>query len=923
MVSLIKSAYSFRYGTDTPEALVEAASRGGCQAVILADLEGLYGLHRFDRACAGSGIRPVAGAHLSTDGHAFVAGALEGGWGELCRLVTSMHIPERVNPREAIQDSGRLFALVSRVEAGLKLRRAGWAGPVYLPVPPGAGIPDMPEGFLPLALSPWVYAGEASEQVHRIFREADPFSGKPEPGKPVVPDLRFPVGPAEAAWPGRALKAARELLDSAAPMPGGEGFDPPVMGPDDPERLRAILLRRLRKVYGKSAGAELRLEEEFSSLAGANLCGYFLVFHELLAFCRKRGIAAVARGSAGGSLAARLLGLTVACPIRYGLSFSRFFNPLRPAPPDIDLDIESGRRDEVLSWFVNRWGHRTAAISVHVTFRIRSAVRLCASAAGLGPRETDALASSSGDPSDPLWHRGGNGEILRRARLLEGLPAGIAPHPCGMVISNGSIASRVPVETCTGGLPVTQFDMEGVESAGLLKMDLLGHRGLAAISIASGGKAESLLERQGELPEPVRLLLNRGSTLGVPHVESPAMRGLLREVKVRRVEDVALALALVRPGASAGGGRALYIRGGAPAVPECLRNLLRENRGVMLYQEDVSEAAVLLMGLSPARGDLLRRRLKAGLVPREEVIDLCLSAGRTMETAEKGWELLSGYAGYGFCKAHAVTYAVEACAFAGLKTRFPARAMAAFMAAGGGFYRPPVYIEEARRMGISILPPGVNTGKWLCSETGKGELMLGFSLLKGMGEKDFARLELGRPHWGPPGVRDSGIGPVLAADMARAGCFDELGIPRSEAVREAGRPGFGLFPGGVPGRPLPDYTREYRVRAEMETMGVTTELHPLAILDRPRDSVPLSVLPGQGSCRLWGRVVSARSLDGGAGFLTLEDPEGIQDAFLPSPHFSRVRKFLRREGATVVIGCIIERNGRLTGFEVSAGPVLG
>jgi DNA polymerase III alpha subunit len=919
----VMSAFSFRWGTDTPESLAEAARRAGFAGVLMTDLGGVYGAIRLAAACGRLGVGAIPGARLRLSGGRITVGALEGGWGQLCRLITASHLPDRVDPSSALEDSDRLFAVAGPGPRETeRLRSGGFRGRIYVPVPPGSVLPDLPAGTLPLPARPCMFAGPESPGVHEILRRVDRLLESPWVTGELLPDHRMPVASADS-WPRRALEAGRELLETVSGEPAERRYDPPEIGPDDPGLLRSILLARLGELYPGAAAAEARLDMEFEALAGAGLCGYFLIFHEILSYCRENEILAVARGSAGGSLVARLLGLSAVCPIRWGLSFHRFFNPLRSRPPDIDLDIDSSRRDQVFDWFLRRWGARAAAVSVLGAYRSRSAVRFSAAAAGMGPEEIEALSRASGNPGDPVWARGDNGSILREAGLLKGLPAGIGPHPCGLVVCNGPVESRVPVQGCSGGLEVTQFDKDGVEHIGLLKMDLLGHRGLSALASASRDPLLELAAVQDRLDEPAVLLLSRGATIGVPHVESPAMRGLLREMNPSGVEDVARALALVRPGASAGGGRERYAAGGDPRTPACLSNLLRENRGVMLYQEDVSEAACVLLGLPPDRGDLMRRRLKAGSVGREEIAALCLAAGHSPETAEKGWELLSGYAGYGFCKAHAVTYAVEACAFAGLKTRCPARAMAAFMAAGGGFYNPRVYVEEARRMGIGILPPGVNTGEWLCRPTGDGSLMLGFSLIRGMGSTEYGKLAGARPHLSPASVRDSGIGPGLASVMAAAGCFDEMGLSRSEAAWAVKCGGFGLFPEGLPPPPLPGYTREYRVLSEMEAMGVTTEVHPLEIMERPPGTVPAWDPPRRGRFSLWGRAVSLRSLGGGAGFVMLEDPTGVADVFLPAPGYRDAERILRRPGATLVLRCSAGERGRVSAREVLPGPVLG
>lgn len=917
-IAWVVSACSFRYGTDTPEALAEAAIRAGYRGVLMTDIGGLYGMHRLAAACRKLGLKAIPGASLTLPGGSLTVGALDGGWGQLCRLVTSSHLPERVNPDEALCDSLRLFALVRTGDGPERLRHSGWQGRIYAP---GLSRATGARGVLPLAASPWMYARPGSPEVHRILRRVDGLLDAPWVTGEPEHDHRRPATEG-GTWSKEALSAGLELLESGADEPVERPYDPPVMGPDDPQRLREILLQRLGELYRGSSAAAGRLDREFSALAGAGLCGYFLAFHQIIGYCRERKILAVARGSAGGSIVARLLGLSAVCPIRYGLSFSRFFNPLRSRPPDIDLDIDSSKRDQVFNWFMEHWGQRSAAVSVVGTYRSRSAVRFSAAASGMGPEEIEALAGTAGNPADPIWKKHGNPGVLQGAELLKGLPAGIGPHPCGLVVCNGSVESRVPVQGCSGGLQVTQFDKDGVEYIGLLKMDLLGHRGLTALASASDGDPLAFMEGVEKLDGPVRVLLDRGRTIGVPHVESPAMRGLLQGMTIGSVEDVARALALVRPGASAGGGRAAYIGGGDDRVPACLEKLLHENRGVMLYQEDVSRAACILLGLPAERGDLMRRRLKAGHVSREEIIDLCMSAGHSRDVAERGWELLSGYAGYGFCKAHAVTYALEACAYATLKAREPARALASFMAAGGGFYTVPVYVEEARRMGITVLPPGINSGEWLCSAVADGSLMLGFSLIRGMGETEFRKISACRPFLTPSGVRNAGIGTVLATTMAVAGCFDELGVARPEAVWAVKSRATGLFPDGVPSPRLPGYTPEYRARAEMEAMGVTTEMHPLSILERPAGTVPISCAPGRGRFSLWGRVVSARSLGGGAGFLMLEDATGIADVFLPPPVHASAGLILRRNGATLAADCRVDERGRIAVERVSPGPVL-
>ncbi len=903
----VKSAYSFSWGTDLPDSLLEEAVRCGFGGVMLADTGGVYGQHRFAVAAARAGIKGAAGAEIETTGGLIVVGALSSGWGQLCRLITSVHVTERVNHHAAFSDSSHLFCIAKDGEQGTLVIEKGWQGLVYIPVLPGQSDPDCPAGVLPVACAPSMFAGENSPLIHSMLRKTDELLTVPHVRQPPLFSCRehLPLYSSEL-WRTApfALENNIRLNELVCTLPVQRPYRPPVITDDDSTRLKELLFPGLRKAYGNSEAAEKRLIDELRELSSAGLCGYFLVFHKVITYCRENGILAIARGSAAGSLVSRLLGLSAICPIRYGLSFSRFFNRLRDDPPDIDLDIDGSSRDKVYKWFLAEWGERTAAVSATVTYRTKSAVRVAAAACGVSRDETDVLAKLSRNPRNPIWKQYLPEKVMKRAQLLRGLPSHLMPHPCGVVVGEGLIASTVPVEMCSGGLPVTQLDMHGVEYAGLIKMDLLGQRGLTSLSLAAGETdAVKLVNQTGYPDEKTLLLINEGRTIGVPHIESPAMRGLLKRMDIRSVEDVARALALVRPGAASGGGRDKYMTGGERNIPAALRNILLENRGVMLYQENVTEAACVLMGLSSAEGDLIRRRLKRRDVEKEEIVSRCIGNGFSRKMAERGWELLSGYAGYGFCKAHSMTYATVASAYATIKAERPATAMASFLAAGGGFYRHPVYIEEARRLGLRILPPDVNRCEWFCTSPDDNSLMMGLGYLAGMGETEYEKINKGRPYSHPVQIRTIGVGLKLAQNMAMAGCFDSMGMNRPQAVWCVKGGGSSLFPSGMPPLPLPSYISSVRAAKELELLEVTIEAHPLAFKSRPAGTIHIADMPERGSSVIWGRVLIGRSLKGGAGFFMMEDETGIVDLFAPSPWYRKASVVLRRSGATLLLRC--------------------
>ena len=354
----VKSAYSFSWGTDLPESLVEKAVRCGFGGVMMADTGGVYGQHRFAVAALEAGIKGVAGAEVNTIGGVMVVGALVSGGGQLCKLITSVHVPERVDPLVAFSDSSDLFCIVKDDLQGASVIEKGWLGLVYIPVLPGESDPDCPAGVLPIACFPSMYAGENSPLVHSMLRKADELLPLPHVRQSplFLCEEHLPLCFSElwSAAPS-AMKNNLRLSDLVCTLPVQSPYRSPVITDDDSARLKEILFPRLREVYGKSEAAEKRLIDELRELNGAGLCGYFLVFHRVITYCRANGILAIARGSAAGSLVSRLLGLSAICPIRYGLSFSRFFNRLRDDPPDIDLDIDGSRRDKVYQWFLKEW----------------------------------------------------------------------------------------------------------------------------------------------------------------------------------------------------------------------------------------------------------------------------------------------------------------------------------------------------------------------------------------------------------------------------------------------------------------------------------------------------------------------------------------------------------------------------------------
>ncbi len=518
-----------------------------------------------------------------------------------------------------------------------------------------------------------------------------------------------------------------------------------------------------------------RLTHELEVIEKLHLAPYFLLVWDIVEEARRRGIPAVARGSAASSMVTYCLGISCVCPLRWGLYFERFLNVQRGDCPDIDIDICGARRDELLDYVYERWGAahvagdpqgpRVAMIGSFITMHARLAVREIAKVFGVPPGEVnqftkrlphrpvrEILEAVKHLPegrtlpvNDEPWKT-----ILQVALRLDDAPHHLGIHPCGTVISARPLTHLAPLERATKGIVVTQYDMNAIEALGLIKMDLLGQRGLTTMALAldnierQEGKevqeVEEVKDRRGvaadgvtpcpkartidfeAIPEndPATCeVIAAGRTMGLFQIESPGMRGLLRTMKARTLEEVAAALALIRPGAAEYGSKELFLkrlRGKEPVVfpHESLKSILGDTLGVCIYQEQVMQIAQAVGSMSLAEADLIRRSSAkfSGQRERERLRGKFLKAAERMglqgTEREETWMMVEKFAGFGFCKAHAATYADISYRMTYLKTHHTAEFLAAMCSAGAGFYHVSAYVEEAKRWGIEVRLPSVN-----------------------------------------------------------------------------------------------------------------------------------------------------------------------------------------------------------------------
>jgi len=487
-----------------------------------------------------------------------------------------------------------------------------------------------------------------------------------------------------------------------------------------------------------------RLQHELSLIDSMGFSEYFLVVKEIVDFAKSRGIRCSGRGSAGDSIVSYALGITDADPVRHDLLFERFLNPERRQMPDIDVDFDSARRDEVIEFIYRRFGSEHVAMVATVnTMTAKSAVRTVARSFGLPLAEVnrltrhlpwvsarklrEVLATYPECANHPLRDEGAHGMLLDLAEQLDHCPMHLGTHLGGFIITRDPISSWMPLQWAAKGTVVSQYDKDDIEALGLVKMDILGLRIHSAISEA----VEMARERVGEaaVPEPFDLTpddpvvfaqVSSADTVGMFQLESSGQRNLSTRLKSSTFEDIIAQISLFRPGPLEAEMIVPFIRrrhGLEPVVVphEGMRDVLADTYGVIVYQEQVLLVARAVAGFGLAEADSLRRAMTKGRSRAEmerirgHFLERAMGRGVSAEVAEEVFRQLEGFAAYGFNKAHAACFAVVSYASAWLRTYYPGEFAAAIMNNEPmGFYTPRLVINDARRHGIAILPPHVN-----------------------------------------------------------------------------------------------------------------------------------------------------------------------------------------------------------------------
>jgi len=746
-------------------------------------------------------------------------------------------------------------------------------------------------------------------------------------------------------------------------------FDVPE-GETDYSYLSRVAQEGVLRKYGKvTPEISNRLKRELATIRELGFCGYFLVVWDIVRWAKSRDIRCQARGSAVDSLVVYALDISNVDTIEYNLLFERFMHPMRYEPPDIDLDIDRRRRDEVRDYIYQKYGEENVAcVGTINTYMARGAIRDIGKALKI-PQEIIEEACNGihwlsayklmeyADTLPELKHstiykKEELADFFKLCAAIDGFPKHLSVHLGGLLIGNGKLSDLVPLEWSSGGDIISQYDKNDIERLGIVKLDLLSLPTLtviedALINIKQSRGIDIDINKIPRDDSKAFSILRDGKTIGTFQLESPAQREMAGRLLPNCFEDIIVSISLVRPGPLKSNMDKDYLprRHGKESVKYLhskLKNALSETLGVILYQEQVLKVAHDLAGMSYAEADGFRRAMTHDRTEgemekmRDSFLARATGNGVSKGIAEKVFEQLAAFAAYGFCKGHACAYAIIAYQTLWLKRHYPAEFLAAVLSNQPmGYYPPRVLVAEAKRFGVEVLPPDVNisSGNYTVDN---GAIRVSLKQLKGMSEEALESILSARAKGRFTSLRDfvmrTDVSRPISENLVKVGAFDSLGnrsdlllqIPKlselKHKVLKGTRP---LFESSIPEVELfaDDSKDDIRLRLliERELLSLNLSAHPLDFynydngITRMKD---LPLIPTGRRVKLAGSVIRYQTPPARNGkrvvYVIMEDGTGIADVTVFSDVQEKCGQILFREGWLTVEGKIQRRGQKAT-----------
>ena len=977
----VHSGFSFEDGASSVEDLVAEAARLQMPALALTDHHGVYGAVRLIHACRRQGVQPIVGAEVELEdgSHLTLLCETAEGYANLCRLLTQAHLNHpRGEPKvrlewleqyacglialsgcrrsrlvyllrarcyaEAETWLSRLMRLMGRERLFVELQNTCKPGDGWIT----ARLIELAEHLrLPVVATANVhYATPDRFPAHDLLTCArlgitvhDPHPLRPINDCNSVQEAlswheRYALCPQAVQ---NTTRIAERCIQN--PLPDNQDLFPrfPLPHGDTAETMLMSLVREgaYRRYRRVTEAIRRRVSRELHVICTLGYADYFLAVWDLVRFAEEQNIRHSARGSVSDSAAAYCLGISDVDPIRRALPFERFLSIERSQKPDIDVDFDANRREEIFHYVRSRYGEEhVAMVCTFSTYRARSAVRLVGKAMGLPPEVVDSLAKRIpwhcyADDIERAFARAPElrasgftptqiGRLLRLCEAIASLPHHIGTHLGGILISRQPIAQIVPVQRSPMGRLVAQWDKDDVEPVGFIKLDLLSLRMLSAVQHAEEQVRLSQPDfRFRDIPgdDPATFeMIRAGETVSAFQIESPAQRNLHVQLYSQCQMDIDVSVALIRPGPIRGDMVTPFVlrRNGHEPVsylhPD-LEPILRHTCGVPVFQEQIILIATKLAGFTPGEADHLRKTMTHNR-SRQEMerigrlfVERAVQRGYSAELAHRVYEWIYGFAGYGFCEAHAASFGDTAYKTAYMLRHHPAEFLAAVLSCQPmGYYPPNTLALESRRRGIRLLLPNLNRSEVACTVE-KGDIRLGFCRVHGMSRVEMENLLEARRERPFTSLTDLCARTSLHRDtlenLILCGALDEwdsnrrrwlMELPQALAVREAS--GSLFHPEDLPSL-LPevaDFTPWEKFLYEWRILGLSVDCHVMSHLreaflcEGVLDSARFAEQRDGARVRAGGLVVCPHRPPTRSGrrvlFFSLEDEFGMVDAVM-------------------------------------------
>ncbi len=1007
-----KSNFSFLEGASHPEELISTAAEYELSALALTDRDGLYGVVRAHQAAAECGVRLLIGAEIAIEPSARVLlyAMNRVGYANLSRLISRGRLRSakgscRLSEQDLYEHAEGLLALspdgcarfepralLDREEPSRLARlREVFRDRLYLGIA-RYRLPhddERTETRTALARRHGVTPCVAPEVLYhdrrrRRLQDALTAIRYNTPLREAVELLRpnaehVILSPTEAAkrYAGErdALEATHEIASRVEFALTELRYRYPSErlpnGYTSAEWLAELAYRGARRRYPSGIPAEVKaqLHRELATIEDLEYPGYFLTMWEIVRFCNSRGILCQGRGSAANSAVCYCLGITAVDPVRMQLLFERFLSRERAEPPDIDLDIEHHRREEVIQHVYQAYGRDHAAMVANlIRYRPKSAVRDLGKVLGIELSTIERIVKFLGYRAESIESAieeagcdlslASFRNLADLALELQHMPRHLSIHPGGFLLGAEPVSTVVPIENAS--MPertVIQWDKDDIEALGLFKVDLLG---LGALSQLRYG-FELIQKHLGRRLTPAGIptddhevykMIERGDTVGVFQLESRAQMAMLPRLRPRKFYDLVIEISIVRPGPITGGMVHPYLkrrRGEEPVLypHESLRPVLEKTLGVPIFQEQVMKLAVVAADYTPGEADQLRRDMAAwrrrGSIERhhKRFVERMVAKGIARRFAEQVFEQIRGFGEYGFPESHAASFALIAYCTAYLRRHYPAVFVCALLNAYPmGFYRPATVVEDARRNGVEVRPVCVVSSEWDCTlepcEPHRRQpdaalaVRIGLRYVKGLGESDRRRIRDARVCLGEqPGAAEAfcdraGLSSDAREALAAAGAFARFTARRRDALWRSYRPAYTedavaeVLLAYEPEHPEFEHLSRFEeIGWDYGVTGHSTGGHPIEqYRDRLQaqgfpDSGALAALPGGRRVRYAGMVICRQqpSTAGGTVFMTMEDEYGFVNLIFRRAVFQEYRALVLTRSFFAVSGRLQVQDG--------------